>query len=125
MFPTIAQVALGGAIGASGRYLAGVLIVRLFGIGHFPLGIITVNIIGSFLMGMLTVFLARYSLTHFSPFLAVGVLGGFTTFSSFSLEAVTLIERGAVGLAALYVVLSVVISITALFAGLSFMRAIA
>lgn len=113
----VVQVALGGAIGASARYLTGVGIFRLFGLSHFPLAIITVNVIGSFLMGLITVYLARTSMTHLNPFIATGFLGGFTTFSSFSLETVTLIERGALGTAAAYVGLSVGLSVGALFFG--------
>ncbi len=122
MITTISQVALGGAIGACLRYLTGVGILRLFGLGSFPLGIITVNVVGSFLMGLATVWMARHALTHFGPLIATGFLGGFTTFSSFSLETVTLIERGEVGLAALYVILSVCLSVGALFAGFALAR---
>lgn len=124
MIATLAQVALGGALGASARYLSGVAIVRVFGLMKLPLGIITVNVIGSFLMGVITIYLVRSGLTHWNAFVAVGFLGGFTTFSSFSLETVTLIERGETGLAALYVLLSVVLSVGALFAGFTLSRAV-
>lgn len=117
MVSTLLQVALGGAIGASLRYLAGIGIVRLVGHG-FPVAIITVNVVGSFLMGMFVVAAAHRGLTPLSPFVMTGLLGGFTTFSAFSLEAVTLYERGDVGQAMLYVAISVVVSIAALFAGL-------
>ena len=122
MFPTVLQVALGGAIGASARYGVGVAVVRLLGRMDFPLGVITVNIVGSFLMGVFVTVAAQKGLTHWAPFLMTGMLGGFTTFSSFSLEAVTLYERGAVGQAGLYVALSVAVSIAALAAGLLFAR---
>lgn len=121
---TVAQVAAGGAIGASARYLAGVAVMRAMGPG-FPWGTLLVNVAGSFLMGVLIVVLAHLGGTRFLPFLAVGVLGGFTTFSSFSLDAVTLYERGAVGAAAGYVAASVVLSLAALFAGLMLARAVA
>lgn len=124
MMTTLLQVALGGAIGAAARYATGVGVVRLFGIGVFPFGVILVNILGSFLMGVLLVFLAHKSLTHLNPLLMTGVLGGFTTFSAFSLEAFTLFERGETGLAALYVVASVVLSLAALVAGAFLMRGV-
>lgn len=121
MIATIAQVAIGGAIGATGRYLTAVLTRHLFGLG-FPYGTFTVNVLGSFLMGVLVVTLAKKGGNHLSPFLLIGVLGGFTTFSSFSLDAVALWERGEVMTAAAYVVGSVVFSIAALFAGMLLMR---
>ncbi len=124
MFATTLLVALGGAIGAAGRYLSGVGIARLFGVTGFPLGVLAVNIVGSFLMGALVVFLARRGLTHLNPFLMTGVLGGFTTFSAFSLETITLFERGQTGQAALYVVLSVVLSLGGLVLGLALSRAV-
>lgn len=121
MFVTALQVALGGAIGASLRYLSGVAIFKAMGPG-FPLGVLFVNILGSGIMGALLVFLGQRGLAHLNPFLMTGVLGGFTTFSAFSLEAYTLYERGAVGQAAIYVGLSVVLSLTALVAGIQLMR---
>lgn len=111
-------VALGGAIGASLRYLTGIGLVRLFGHQEFPIAIITVNVIGSFLMGAFVVAAAHRGLTHYSPFVMTGLLGGFTTFSAFSLETVNLIERGALGQASLYVALSVGVSVGALMLGL-------
>ncbi|MBN2741301.1 MAG: fluoride efflux transporter CrcB [Rhodobacteraceae bacterium] len=124
MLTTVLQVALGGAIGASGRYLVGVGMMRSFGAHDFPLGVITVNIIGSFLMGALVVFLGDKQLTHWNAFLATGMLGGFTTFSSFSLEAYRLIERGNISLAALYIGLSVGAGLLGLVAGVHVMRAV-
>jgi len=117
MIWTVSQVALGGAVGASTRYLTGLGLVRTFGHG-FPISIITVNILGSFLMGIFVVAAAQRGLTHLSPLIMTGMLGGFTTFSSFSLETVTLIERGETGQAALYVGLSVALSVGGLMAGL-------
>ncbi|MBY6202042.1 fluoride efflux transporter CrcB [Maritalea mobilis] len=125
MIATVFQVALGGAIGASLRYLTGVGLVRAFGHLAFPLGVITVNVLGSFAMGLFIGAAAQRGLTHLSPFVATGVLGGFTTFSAFSLEAVTLYERGALGLAAAYVLGNVVLSIAALFLGLALSRSFA
>ncbi len=124
MVSTVAYVALGGAMGAACRYLTGVGVARLFGVTGFPLGVLSVNIFGSFLMGVFVVLAAQRGLTHLSPFVMTGILGGFTTFSAFSLEAVTLVERGAIGQAALYVGLSVGCSIAALFLGLMLARGV-
>lgn len=124
MLTTVFQVALGGAIGASGRYLVGVAMMRGFGLHSFPLGVITVNILGSFLMGALIVFLGDRQLTHWNAFLATGVLGGFTTFSSFSLEAYRLVEKGDPTLGVVYVGLSVGMGLLGLVAGILLMRAV-
>ena len=124
MIQTLFQVALGGALGASARYIAGVAITRQFGSPVFPLGVIIVNIVGSFLMGALVVFLGQKGLTHWNAFLATGILGGFTTFSSFSLETWRLMTEGRYDLAGLYVGLSVLVSILALIAGVALMRAV-
>lgn len=118
MIAPLLSVAFGGAIGASLRYLTGIGLVRLMGHTAFPLGIITVNVVGSFLMGVFVAAAAHRGLTHLSPLVATGFLGGFTTFSAFSLEAVTLYERGDLGMAAFYVVGSVLLSIAGLFLGL-------
>ncbi|PJK28510.1 fluoride efflux transporter CrcB [Minwuia thermotolerans] len=115
-------VALGGALGALGRYGVQALMLRLFGAG-FPLGTLTVNVAGSLLMGFLVhLLVARGASPELKSFLLIGCLGALTTFSTFSLDAVSLYERGAVGLAALYVAASVVLSIGALFAGVSLAR---
>ena len=114
-------VALGGALGASLRFL---LASALFRDG-FPVAILTCNVLGSFLMGLLAVLLGRHGMPHLQPFLLSGVLGGFTTFSAFSLETLTLVERGATGQAALYVVASVGLSLMALAAGLWIARSFA
>ena len=124
MFPTVLQVALGGALGAMARYGAGVAVLRVTGAGGFPLGVLSVNILGSFLMGVFAVAAAQKGLTQWSPFVMTGILGGFTTFSAFSLEAVTLWEQGETGQAALYVGLSVVCSIAGLVVGLWLARAV-
>jgi len=113
MIWTLAQVALGGALGAMGRYLTGVAAVRLMGHG-FPWGTLAVNIAGSFLMGVLVVVLAKKGGTHLAPLLVTGVLGGFTTFSTFSLDVLTIYERGQVALAAGYAAASVVLSLAAI-----------
>ena len=121
----VLQVALGGAIGAVLRYLTGIGLIRLFGQTPMPLGVLTVNILGSFIMGLFVVAAAQRGLTHLSPLVATGILGGFTTFSAFSLEAVTLYERGAVGLAAAYILANVTLSIAALFVGMGLARGFA
>ncbi|MBV2359872.1 fluoride efflux transporter CrcB [Thalassococcus sp. CAU 1522] len=123
MSMSLLQVALGGAIGASARYLTGHAALRLLGPG-FPWGTLIVNVVGSFLMGVAVVALLQFSANRFAPLLVTGVLGGFTTFSAFSLDAVTLYERGQVSLAAGYVTASVALSIAALFAGLWLARSV-
>lgn len=121
MFLTLSQVALGGALGASLRYLTNVGAMRMFGPG-FPVGTVVVNVLGSFFMGVLVVLLAKKGGTHLAPFLMTGILGGFTTFSAFSLDAVTLWERGQQGLAFGYVAGSVILSLGAIAAGLYMAR---
>ncbi|MBY5977226.1 fluoride efflux transporter CrcB [Phaeobacter italicus] len=121
---SVLYVALGGAIGACCRYLAGLGITRLVGVGEFPVAILTVNVIGSFLMGAFVVTAAHKGLSHLSPLVMSGLLGGFTTFSAFSLETANLIERGAFGQAALYVLLSVGLSVGGLFLGLMAARGV-
>lgn len=124
MLSTLSLVALGGAIGASLRYICGAAVLRLTGPTDLPLAIVTVNIVGSFLMGVFVVLAAQRGLTHLSPFVMTGVLGGFTTFSAFSLETVNLIERGQFGLAAMYVALSVLLSVVGLMLGLWIARGV-
>ncbi|WP_415919415.1 fluoride efflux transporter CrcB [Tateyamaria sp. SN6-1] len=124
MFATLSLVALGGAIGASLRWLMGVAILRATGPADFPVAILSANVLGSFLMGVFVVAAAHKGLTHLSPFVMTGLLGGFTTFSAFSLETMTLIERGAMGQAALYIALSVGLSVGALAVGLLLARGI-
>ncbi|MCI5109997.1 MAG: fluoride efflux transporter CrcB [Marivita sp.] len=124
MVTTLSLVALGGAIGAALRYLTGLGLLRLIGQGDFPVAILTVNIVGSFLMGVFVAAAAHRGLTHLSPFVMTGLLGGFTTFSAFSLETMTLIERGQVGSAMLYVALSVALSVGGLALGLGLARSI-
>ena len=115
--------ACGGAIGAVGRYLVGVGAARAFGI-NFPWGTLIVNVLGSFAMGILIGFLALRLTGSESLriFLAVGVLGGFTTFSAFSMDVVYLIERKALGTSFLYAGSSVVFSVVAMFLGLYLAR---
>ncbi|SDX18232.1 fluoride efflux transporter CrcB [Litoreibacter albidus] len=121
MFYTTLQVALGGAIGAALRFLASVGVLKLSGSG-FPLAVLSVNVVGSFVMGLFVVFAAKTANTHLNPFVMTGLLGGFTTFSAFSLEAYTLFERGQTGAAGLYVLASVTLSIAGLIAGVMIAR---
>lgn len=116
-------VALGGALGSVGRYATGVLMGRLLGMG-FPWGTLTVNIVGSFLMGALVEWAALRGVlsNEARAFVFVGVLGGFTTFSSFSLDVVTLMERQQTALAAAYVAATLLAGVGALFFGLFSMR---
>lgn len=123
MIPAL-LVALGGALGSVARYGVNVWTMRAFGPG-FPWGTLTVNIVGGLVMGLIASLLApRGGSNELRVFLMTGVLGGFTTFSAFSLDAVTLWERGEVGAAAAYVTASVVLSLGALFAGLALGRAL-
>jgi CrcB protein len=120
---TVLIVALGGALGASLRYLCGVAVLRVWS-GSFPVAIMAVNIAGSFLMGMALVFFAGRDMAQAQVFVMVGVLGGFTTFSTFSMEAFMLLERGAIGAAALYVCASVAVSVAGLGLGVAIGRGI-
>ncbi len=119
----VLMVAMGGAFGASARYLVGVGALRIFG-PAFPWGTLIVNVAGSLIMGLLIASLAlRYSISNeMRTFLATGILGGFTTFSAFSLDFAVLMERKAQGLALVYLGASVGLSIVALFAGLYLAR---
>ncbi len=112
-------VVLGGGIGAWLRFVAG----RLIGQASFPYATLAVNIIGSMAMGLLMGWLARQGGDNngWRLLLGVGLLGGFTTFSAFSLEIVTLAQRGAVGAAAAYAALSLAGGIIGLIAGLRIM----
>jgi len=123
------SIGLGGALGAMSRYLIGGWVggwtVGLFG-GAMPLGNVAVNVLGSFLLGALI----QFSALTWSPseemraFLVIGLLGGFTTFSAFSMEVVLLFERGRLDMALLYVLGSVVLAVAGLFAGMKLVRAV-
>lgn len=117
----ILQVALGGAVGSVARYGVNRAAMASFGPG-FPVGTVAVNVFGSFLMGVLVVALAQRG-NAWSPLLMTGLLGGFTTFSAFSLDAVSLWERGQHATAAAYVAGSVILSLAALGAGIAVGRA--
>jgi len=121
MIQTLIQVAIGGALGASARYMTNVAVMRLIGPG-FPWGTVAVNIVGSFLMGVIVVVLAHREGMRLAPFLMTGLLGGFTTFSAFSLDALTIWERGQIGVAASYVLGSVIFSLAGIVAGMAAAR---
>ncbi|MGH6617798.1 fluoride efflux transporter CrcB [Sphingomonas sp.] len=119
-------VMAGGAVGSGARFLTGRATLAWFG-PSFPWGTLAVNLIGGFLMGALVGSLARAAVPgeNWRLLIGVGVLGGFTTFSAFSLDTVAMLQRGDFGMAALYILASVIGSIVALFAGLSLIRAVA
>jgi CrcB protein len=120
----ILLVAAGGAIGSVARYLVGMLTLRTLGPG-WPHGTLAVNIVGSFLIGALAGYLAyRGGLgqDRLRLLLQVGFLGGFTTFSAYSLEVGLMIERRAYAQAAAYSLSSVVLGVAALFVGLTLSR---
>jgi CrcB protein len=123
-----ALIFLGGGIGAAGRHGVNVAAQRLIGI-DFPWGTLIANIVGSLAMGLIAgwfAFKADAGLSqHARLFLTTGILGGFTTFSAFSLDAALLWERGAAVMAATYVLASVAVSIACLFAGLAVVRSLA
>lgn len=114
---------MGAGIGDAVRHGVNFLALRL-GYTAFPVATLTVNVLGSFLIGALAGFLAhRSDLSQgWSLFLTIGVLGGFTTFSAFSLEAALLYQRGRLDAAAAYVTASLDLSIGAVFAALALMR---
>ena len=118
-------VALGGAIGSVARYGVNIGAQQLLG-HEFPWATFIVNVVGSFVMGFLVVFLnAKYAgQPELRLFLTTGVLGGFTTFSAFSIDFFGLMQRGEALMAILYVLASVVISLLAVFAGYMVSRAI-
>jgi fluoride exporter len=117
------SVALGGALGAVGRYYIASLIVKWTGTG-FPWGTLGVNVAGSFLLGLLVEYMAlSWSASpEMRALLTVGMLGAFTTFSTVSLELVLMTERGQFGLAAIYAAVSFAAGVTGLFAGLRMVR---
>ncbi|RDV03478.1 fluoride efflux transporter CrcB [Undibacter mobilis] len=120
-----AIVFLGGGLGAALRHGVNVGTARLFGTS-FPFGTLTVNIVGCLVMGLLTGYFAFKGDTsqHWRLFLTTGILGGFTTFSAFSLDVAALYERGEVAMTAVYVLASVIVSIAAVFSGLALMRSL-
>ncbi len=116
-------VFFGGGLGATLRHLINVTCARCIGTA-FPWGTFIINITGSTVMGLIAGYLAfkGEASQPWRLFLMTGILGGYTTFSAFSLDSAVLYERGALGLAASYVLGSVVLSIAGLFAGLAIVR---
>jgi fluoride exporter len=114
---SLGLVMLGGALGAGARYLASLACAALLG-AAFPWGTLAANLIGGFLMGVLIAG-PLSAQPHWIAFLGVGVLGGFTTFSSFSLETLRMLERGAWAEAGLYIAVSVVGAIAACAVGMA------
>jgi len=115
-------VMVGGALGSAARFFVGRATLSGFG-PNFPYGTLTVNLVGGFAMGVLAGLLARHNAGEtWRLLLGVGVLGGFTTFSAFSLDLVTMLERGSLGVALGYALVSVIGSVIALFAGLTLVR---
>ena len=126
-FMATSSVALGGAIGAVLRHQMGRGMTHWLGVQAvtaFPWATLAVNVVGSLAMGLVAGFLARHGQggEHWRLFLGVGLLGGFTTFSSFSLEMMMLIERGQALQALTYALISVLAGLTALYVGLIVMR---
>lgn len=122
---TILAIAAGGALGALGRHFLAYQVNALMGQG-FPWGIFVCNVVGSFAMGVLveTSALVWSPSPEMRAFLAVGILGAFTTFSTFSLDIALLLERGDMLKAALYVTASVLCGVIGLFAGLILIRTV-
>lgn len=119
-------VGIGGALGAIARFGAQNWIGSLP--NGFPMATLLVNIVGSIAMGVLIGILAKTAPQYHNEirlFVAVGVFGGFTTFSSFSLDTITLIERGDIILAAIYIIGSVLLSLAGLWVGMLAMRVVA
>ncbi|HEX4193175.1 MAG TPA: fluoride efflux transporter CrcB [Stellaceae bacterium] len=122
---TYLSIALGGALGSMARYATGVYVGRWLGTA-FPWGTLLINIVGSFLIGAFAEsFALRWDVSQSTRvFFVVGICGGYTTFSTFSLDIVTLINRGQMLSAGLYIVASVALGILALYGGLHAMRLI-
>lgn len=120
-------VMAGGAAGSALRYLLGRLAAQMFPGALWPWGTFGANVIGGFAMGLLAGCLARFSTLAGEPMrllLAIGLLGGFTTFSSFSLETMLMLERGQFGMALAYAAFSVIAAVGALAGGLAVMRSV-
>ena len=111
MMTSVISVALGGALGAVLRYAVGLAVA-------FPFGTLAVNVVGSFLIGVVWVVFAARGLQNWLPLVMTGVLGGFTTFSAFSLDTLRLVEGGRIAAAGGYVLASVILSILACGVGL-------
>jgi CrcB protein len=124
---SILLVFIGAGLGGVLRHWINNAATRLLG-NDFPYGILFINVTGSFVMGLLVGWLAFRAgegwTRNAQLFVATGILGGYTTFSTFSLDSFRLIERGDIGLAALYIGGSVVVGVAGLWAGLALMRSL-
>ena len=120
---TYLVVFLGGGLGATLRHGVNLVSARFFGTG-FPFNTLIENVSGSLVMGLLAAYFSFKgdASQHWRLFFTTGILGGYTTFSAFSLDSVLMYERGEIALAALYVLGSVALSIAGLFAGLALVR---
>lgn len=118
MMTSLLSVALGGALGAVARFLVGLAVA-------FPIGTLVVNVIGSLLIGMIWAHFTARGLHGWLPLVMTGFLGGFTTFSAFSLDTMRLIESGRIGSAMGYVLASVILSLGACALGLWMAKGIA
>lgn len=121
----VAAIAAGGAMGAVARHYVAAWVMHMTG-GHFPWGILVVNVLGSFIMGLLaeTMALAWSPPLEVRALIVTGIMGAFTTFSTFSLDVALLVERGVWHLALGYVVASVVLAIGGLFLAMALVRAV-
>lgn len=125
MYPVLA-VAIGGAIGSSARYGVNLFAGHYLG-QNFPWATFIVNILGSFAIGLVTasLMIKMPAEENLRLFLTTGILGGFTTFSAFSLDVMGLLQRGESTTAAVYAIASVILSVLAVFSGFAFARSIA
>lgn len=121
MFKSILLIGFGGALGSICRYLLGQWITKMNS-SNFPLGTFTVNIIGSFIIGIFIAYFSNTSQSSVKLFLISGFCGGFTTFSAFTAENINLIQSGQWSTAFIYTLCSLVLGIVAVFLGINMMR---
>ena len=113
---------LGGGLGAMSRYAVSNLLTHTSPLERFPVGVLACNLLGCFLIGLLVSLPGEQGPTWLPPLLVIGFLGGFTTFSSFGVEATKLLQSGAIALAAAYILTSVLGSLAAVFLAYKIMR---